>query len=678
MAQYKNIHHAIRDAMKSNKVLAEDFPPAGGGDPAADPNAPPAPTKTAKDTRAKKVDTGDEPIKKDSKTEIILEPTTDDSEISDGITKTTPKKKLAVESFMSDKARKARESRTAEDHMRLAVEGQHKATKHRIELARAKTPAQRKYHETQADSHDRAVAHHIYHFLKKDETRSGAKKLQHSLHKAGHATIKPKSKWRFWEEEGFMDMDREQLLEVSSQRLKAYSKAAGDQESTAHSMSKKMDHSSPIKAKLDKLIRKRQNGQNRAFFKQAGAAGTKVPASGRDDPGHKPSSYARRHRNESIEHLDEEHAKRVEINHAEYKKIEAQHKAAKGNPRLGYAHEPHLYKKDGGSVQQYNSHPNHKIPSIEAHENGKHYKFVKESLDEGKMSPEFRKQVQDTNTYLDRRHDDIVARHKKGHSNEKIAKDMGLHVAVVSASTGILHKEDVEQVNEADITNHNNIKVGTITKNGNSYIGTHTSGKTFKGSSQSEVQGMVRMYHSVNNGPGVRKSVKESTDEQRSPAVTTKKPKTLPRDLTPFMKKASSVKTGKEKIKPAMKEEEEMSNLQKIKSILEARHSAGGGKKRQGLESDSDDHIINQLRKSTNLRDHQVTFKDKSKHHVPAHIAKTALYKYSGLRTSQEKDALSKAFHASHESFKNALAGKMPAKKSHKITLPTKPFDWRK
>jgi len=141
------------------------------------------------------------------------------------------------------------------------------------------------------------------------------------------------------------------------------------------------------------------------------------------------------------------------------------------------------------------------------------------------------------------------------------------------------------------------------------------------------------------------------------------------------------------------KEEIEMTALQNVKTILEARHRAGGGAKgvgrtvkdgygktmqvnSKGQDTEGDDHIINQLRKASNLRDHSITFKNKEKAHVPSHHAKKALEIYSGLKTSQEKSHMASRMHSSHGAFKDALSGKVaPPAGKRKITLP---FDWRK
>jgi len=49
------------------------------------------------------------------------------------------------------------------------------------------------------------------------------------------------------------------------------------------------------------------------------------------------------------------------------------------------------------------------------------------------VSPAFQKQMDDTRNYLVKRDNDIIRRHKKGHSHEKIAKDTGVHFGIVKA-----------------------------------------------------------------------------------------------------------------------------------------------------------------------------------------------------------------------------------------------------
>ena len=64
-----------------------------------------------------------------------------------------------------------------------------------------------------------------------------------------------------------------------------------------------------------------------------------------------------------------------------------------------------------------------------------------------KISPKFQKYLDNTNRYLEKRHDEIIARHRQGHTMEKIASDMKLQHAVVRASLGTLKKEETE-INE--------------------------------------------------------------------------------------------------------------------------------------------------------------------------------------------------------------------------------------
>jgi hypothetical protein len=104
-------------------------------------------------------------------------------------------------------------------------------------------------------------------------------------------------------------------------------------------------------------------------------------------------------------------------------------------------------------------------------------------------------------------------------------------------------------------------------------------------------------------------------------------------------------------------------------TVFEAQHSKGGGKKRVGLESDSDDHIINQLRKAKDLGSHTVTFKDKSKHPIDRDLATKALTHYGNLRTSIDKEHATHRMWHSHQGLHDVLAGKPAPKPKPKITL---------
>lgn len=89
-----------------------------------------------------------------------------------------------------------------------------------------------------------------------------------------------------------------------------------------------------------------------------------------------------------------------------------------------------------------------------------------------------------------------------------------------------------------------------------------------------------------------------------------------------------------------------------------ATHSKGGGKKREGLESDTKSHIITQLRNVKNLREEggtPVTFDDDVTCLVNQKYAIYALRMYEKLEKPAQKEALARKFFESPKSFLNVI-----------------------
>ena len=341
------------------------------------------------------------------------------------------------------------------------------------------------------------------------------------------------------------------------------------------------------------------------------------------------------------------------------------------------------------------------------------------------VSPETKKQWADTTNYLERRHDEIVRRHKQGHSTEKIAKDMKLHPAIVSATTGSMKEEVLDELSREKLQNYQHAASADWrrSKKNARRSGARAPNPGWAKRRKKRAAGL-NMAHAKLTASKVKVAATESysIDEAKRKSmhspdayrawldkVASKPQPKLEKHYAGNKKKVNeailsyddfvgkghhrwnvnydhgkhkgknlTVQT-KEKSENAVRSHRTFDNKKGIKinsitykGIRENMEldEAKRGRPRKVQDAESNEHINMQLRKSISLRgQNHVVFGDGTKHQISPTLAHKALHMHDTLRTSIEKGEFAKRLAHSHNSFMDAVAGKPAAAAKPKITL---------
>lgn len=294
-------------------------------------------------------------------------------------------------------------------------------------------------------------------------------------------------------------------------------------------------------------------------------------------------------------------------------------------------------------------------------------KALKEVSNYKDVSRETKDNRKSTNDYLEKRHDEIIKRHKQGHSTDKIAKDMKLHPAVVSASTGIMKEDIVNEVSKKLINRY----IDKTTKQDGS--GGRKLGKAYN-------LALAKKWGGSRKGVTAKVRATEETmlDEQSYKVMLGKKHiGHVWHNSGEWHSehKHSGVSWATDNRKDAtdiVKDHHRSWVAGKKKKIKEEAmlDEAKRGRPRKVQDAESNEHINMQLRKTISLRgQNHVTFGDGTKHNLSPTLAHKALHMHDTMRTSIEKGEFAKRLAHSHNSFMDAVAGKPAAAAGPKITL---------